>query len=108
MKRSKSLSRRTALEGLGGAVAATALLDGQQDPFRNHSRVPALEELVSAFDFEAVAYARLPRQAYDYMAYGAESEFTLRRNREVFDWVELVPKGVVDVSTVQTATEILG
>jgi 4-hydroxymandelate oxidase len=108
MKRSKSLSRRAALGGLGGAVGATALLEGQQDPFRDHSRVPALDELVTAFDFEAVAYARLPRQAYDYMAYGAESEFTLRRNREVFDWVELVPKGVVDVTTVETATEILG
>src|SRR6201999_1651574 len=107
MKRSKPLTRRAALGGMGSAAATTALLRGQQDPFRDHSRVPALEELVTAFDFEAVAYARLPRQAYDYMAYGAESEFTLRRNREVFDWVELVPKGVVDVSTVQTATEIL-
>ena len=35
-------------------------------------------------------------------------EFTLRRNREVFDWAELVPKGVVNVSPVQTATEVLG
>jgi isopentenyl diphosphate isomerase/L-lactate dehydrogenase-like FMN-dependent dehydrogenase len=64
--------------------------------------------MITASDFEAVAYARLPRQTYDYMAYGVESEFTLRRNRQVFDWVELIPRAVADVSSIQTATEILG
>ena len=37
-----------------------------------------------------------------------EGEFTLRRNREAFNWVELAPARVADVSSVQTATEVLG
>ncbi len=103
-----SMSRRSALRGLAGFLAASPLAFSQQDPFRDHSRVPAMNELLTAFDFEPVAYAKVPRDAYDYMAHGVESEFTLRRNREAFDWVSLVPRGVVNVSSVQTATEILG
>ena len=67
-----------------------------------------MNELLNAFDFEPVFRAKLPRATYDYTSYGGESEFTLRRNRQAFDWVELIPKGVADVRSVQTSTEILG
>ena len=80
----------------------------QQDPLRDHTRVPSLDELVTSFDFERVAFAKLPRATSNYMARGSGGEFTLRRNREAFEWVELIPKGVVDVSLLDTATEILG
>jgi len=102
------VSRRSTFRKLAGFLAASPLLRAQQDPFRDHSRVPGLRELQTAFDFEAVAYAKLPRAAYDYTAYGADSEFTLRRNREAFDWVELIPKRVVEASPLRTETEILG
>ncbi len=100
--------RRHALRALIGFLAASPLLRAQQDPFRDHSRVPKLDELLTALDFEAVAYAKLPRTAYDYTAYGSSSEFTLRRNREAFDWVKLVPKAIADTGTPKTETELLG
>ncbi len=103
-----SLTRRDALCGLAGFLAGSPQIAAQQDPFRDHSRVPGVDELLTAFDFEPVAYAKLPREAYDYTAQGVESEFTLRRNREAFNWVSIVPKSVVDVSSIQTASEILG
>ncbi len=102
------VTRRGAVGSLAGFLAGSPLLLAQQDPFRDHSRVPGIDELVTAFDFEAAAYRKLPRAAYDYTAYGGAGEFTLRRNREAFNWVELVPKGVVDVAQIETATEILG
>jgi 4-hydroxymandelate oxidase len=80
----------------------------QQDTFRDHSRVPGINELVTAFDFEPVAYAKIPRDAYDYTAQGVDGEFTLRRNREAFDWVGIIPKAMVNVSTIKTDTEVLG
>lgn len=80
----------------------------QQDTFRDHSRVPGMNELLTAFDFEPVAYAKISRDAYDYTAQGVDGEFTLRRNREAFDWVSIVPKALVDVSDVRTSTEVLG
>src|SRR5579864_4817618 len=103
-----SATRRTVLGGLGTGIAGTALLKPQQDPFHDHSRVPGMDELKTAIEFEAVAFAKLPRETWTYTAYGVEGEFTLRRNRDAFDWVELVPRGMVDVSSVKTATEILG
>lgn len=102
------LTRRAALRNLAGFVAGSPLLMGQQDPYRPTGRVPGMNELVTTFDFEAVAYAKIPREAYDYTAHGETSEFTVRRNREAFDWVQLVPKGVVDVSSVETTTELFG
>src|SRR5471032_1439407 len=93
---------------MAGFLAGSPLLRSQQDPFRDHSRVPGLNELVTAFDFEPVAYAKVPRYAYDYTAYGTDSEFTLRRNRQAFDWVELIPNRVLDARPIRTATEIIG
>src|SRR5205814_9214063 len=66
-----------------------------------------MEELTTVQEFETVAFARMTPANYAYMAHGGEGEFTLRRNIHAFDWVDLVPKGVVDVSSVQTATQVL-
>ena len=107
MKKASS-TRRTVLRGLSGSLAGASLLQSQQDPFRDHSRVPGMDELATAVEFEPVAFAKLPRETYTYTAYGSEGEFTLRRNREAFDWVEIVPRGVVDAGSVKTATEVLG
>lgn len=60
------------------------------------------------FDFEAAAYERLDRATFNYTARGGGSEFTTRRNREAFDWVQLVPRAVGPSSPIQTASEILG
>ena len=103
-----STTRRTVLRGLSGSLAGASLLQSQQDPFRDHSRVPGMDELATAVEFEPVAFAKLPRETYTYTAYGSEGEFTLRRNREAFDWVEIVPRGLVDAGSVKTATEVLG
>jgi 4-hydroxymandelate oxidase len=102
------LTRRNAFHALAGFLAGSPLLRAQQDPFRDHSRVPGLNELLTVFDFEPVAYAQLPRYAYDYTSYGADGEFTLRRNREAFDWVDLLPRAVAGTTPVSTSTELLG
>ena len=78
------------------------------DPFRDHSRVPGLDELKTAFDFEPVFYAKAPRSVYYYTAYGTDGEFTLRRNREAFEWVELIPNRSSDAAGIQTSTELFG
>jgi 4-hydroxymandelate oxidase len=90
----RSPTRRAAFKAMAALVASSPLARAQQDPFRDHSRVPKIDELLSAVDFEAIAYAKLPRPAYDYTAYGSEGEFTLRRNREAFDWVSLIPGAI--------------
>ena len=106
--RGNRLTRRNAVKGLASFLAGSSLLQAQQDIFRDHSRLPGLDELTSAFDFEPIAYAKLPREVYNYTAYGSGGEFTLRRNRDAFERVELVPRSIPNVTGVDTSTEVCG
>ena len=103
-----SFSRRKALAGLAGFLAGSGRLPGQQDRFRDHSRVAGLDEMRDVFDFEAAAYERLDRETYNFTARGGASEFTVRRNREAFDWVELVPRVGRAGGLPQASGEVLG
>ena len=105
----QSLSRRKALAGLAGLVAGSPLLHAQLDPrpFTSHRRTPGLNEMFSAFDFEPVMYANVPQSVYDYTAHGDGGEWNLRRNRQAFDWVDLLPGKAVDPSTVDLSSQLL-
>jgi 4-hydroxymandelate oxidase len=110
-----SRTRREALAKIAGLVGGSPLfhsaLSAQADPrpFAEHTRIRGFDEMTTAFDFEPVAFANLPRSTYDYTAHGDGSEFTVRRNREAFDWVDLVPGTVAaDPKAVDLSTELLG
>lgn len=103
-----SPTRRAALASLAGFLAGAPRGLGQLDPLRSRPRAAGLEEMRDAFDFEAAAYERLDRATFNYTARGGGGEFTVRRNREAFDWVRLRPKAVGGVSAPRTGTEILG
>src|SRR5262245_35662736 len=110
----RTVSRRKALAGLAGLAAASTMvptsLTGQQDPRppKDHFGHPGLDEVVTAFDSEPLFFANVPLTVYDYTAHGDGSEFTLRRNREAFEWVDLAPGKAVDPRTVDLSTEIFG
>ena len=105
----QSLSRRKALAGLAGLIAGSPLLHAQLDPrpFSAHRRTPGLSEMLSAFDFEPVMFANVPQAVYDYTAHGDGGEWNLRRNRQAFDWVDLIPGKAVDPSTVDLSSQLL-
>ena len=63
---------------------------------------------VNVDDFEAAARERLHPGAHDYIAGGAGDEHTLRENRAAFGRWELRPRVLVDISSVTTATTVLG
>jgi hypothetical protein len=88
------VTRREALLSLASILAATPRLGAQFDPrpLSGHTRAPGLDEMLTAFDFEPICFANMPLARYDFMAHGSDSEFTLRRNREAFQWVELVDR----------------
>jgi 4-hydroxymandelate oxidase len=105
-----SPGRRKALASLAGIFAASPLLRAQIDPHPliGHKRIPSLAELVDAFDFEAICYRNMTYERYDYMAHGDGSEWNLRRNRQAFDWVDIVQGKAVDPASVDMSSEILG
>ena len=95
---------------LAALVAGSPLLAAQRDPRPrgDHRRVPGFAEMTSIFDFEPVFRGNLPQTVYDYTAHGADSEFTIRRNRDAFDWVDVVPGTPIAPATVDTRTTVLG
>jgi L-lactate dehydrogenase (cytochrome) len=54
------------------------------------------------------ARSALPRPIFDYLDGGAEDELALRRSTGSFDSYELLPRMLVDVSSVSGKTEIFG
>src|SRR5439155_4565449 len=66
------------------------------------------KEALDVFDFEPVAKKNLPPAHFGYMVTGIDDEVTLRANREGFLKFQLRPRRLVDVSTIDMTTEILG
>lgn len=105
-----SVSRRRAMLGLGGLLAGSPLLRAQEDPrpLKLHRRVLGFDEMATPFDFETVFSRNLPQWVVDYTDHGAESEWTMRRNREAMSWAEIVERPEVAVQPSGTALELFG
>ncbi len=104
------MTRRGALAGLAGFLAGSPFLQAQEDPWplSRQKRVLGLKEMRTVWDFEAVFRENVNTAVYVYTAEGAGTEWSLRRNRHQFDWVDLVPGKAVDPKSVNLATEVYG
>jgi L-lactate dehydrogenase (cytochrome) len=67
-----------------------------------------LASAASIWDLREIARRRTPRAPFDYTDGAAEEEVALRRSREAYRRVELVPAVLRDVSRVDTSTTLLG
>jgi 4-hydroxymandelate oxidase len=65
-------------------------------------------EAMNLSEMEALARESLPKMAYDYYANGANDEVTLRENRTAYEQIRLLPRVLVDVSTREMGTTVLG
>jgi 4-hydroxymandelate oxidase len=63
---------------------------------------------ITVGEYEDRARAILPQMAFDYYAGGAEDEWTVRENRAAFSRYVLRPRVLVDVSSRDLTTRILG
>jgi L-lactate dehydrogenase (cytochrome) len=71
-------------------------------------RSTTLSECHNLLDLRALAQRRLPRPVFDYMDGGAEDELTERQNTASFDADKLIANSLVDVSSVNMVTRVLG
>jgi len=106
-------ARRAAMARLAGLMAASpvtaAMAQIDPRPLGEHRRVLSLAEMQTAFDFEPVFFGNVLLPIYDYTAHGEGSEFTLRRNIQAFDWVDIVPpRPAIPASQVDLSSELLG
>jgi 4-hydroxymandelate oxidase len=104
----RSMTRRDALAGLAGFLAGSPLLRAQQDPWplSGQKRALGIGEMRNVWDFEAVFHENVSNTIYTYTAQACGTEWTLRRNRQAFEWVDLVPGKAVDPKSVNLATQI--
>jgi L-lactate dehydrogenase (cytochrome) len=59
-------------------------------------------------DLRACARRLTPRPVFDYVEGGSDEEFSMAANREAFTRWQFRPRTLVDVSTVDTSTKVLG
>ena len=71
------------------------------------SRFP-IPELLNLFDYEREAERRIPPAHWGYIAGGANDEVTLGANRAAFDRIMIRYRTMVDVSTRDLRTTVLG
>lgn len=68
----------------------------------------ALRKVLCLDDFERAAAAHLPRPLFGYIAGAAETNLSLRSNRESFDRYRFVPRVLVDISRRSTQRTLFG
>src|SRR5437870_10468631 len=98
MRNLAAMTRRGAILTTVGLPAAR--LAAQQNP-------ASLDRLLSLYDFEADAHARIAHGAWERISGGAADEITLKWNREAYDHIRLKPRILVDVSKEETRTRRL-
>src|SRR5207244_3283693 len=97
-----------------GSAQDYATISARLDAFslrRSHCGMPkhrAKTLFVSVSDFEAVAEAKLPPMAREYLQSGAADEVTLRRNRSIYDSILLKPRVLCGVETLDTSLTLFG
>ncbi|MDH6525445.1 alpha-hydroxy acid oxidase [Polynucleobacter sphagniphilus] len=83
------------------------------DPMMLSPKIPfelisSPQEAINVFDFEPVAFKRVPLAHFAYMATGIDDEVTLRANRSAFQKFPLRPRRMRDVSHVDTSITLFG
>jgi len=103
-----NLARRCFLRFIGlspllGYFSFTDFVIGQEGSEFNS---PA--EAVNVFQFEEAIRKKLPKDVCDFISGGADDERTIRANREAFEEVQIRALRLVNVSHIDTHTEVLG
>lgn len=65
-------------------------------------------EITNVEEYEPLARQRLPKMVFDYYASGAEDQWTLKENRNSFSRILFRPRILIDVSTIDLSTTVLG
>lgn len=90
--------------GLSAKDAAAAEADTPAERDRTDTPLPP----VSLYDYEVAAKRILSGPAWEYFNGGSADEITLRRNRQALDLLQLKPKVLVDVTSIDTSRTLLG
>ncbi len=75
---------------------------------QNGGLIASAADAMSVLDFEPVARAKLSEAHWTWMSAGADDGGTIRANREGFDRYQVRARRLIDVSTIDTGTQLFG
>lgn len=67
-----------------------------------------MTHLLNVWDYREAARRRLPKAFFEFLDRGAEDETLVALNRSELDAIRLKPTNLIDVSTIDTSTSLLG
>ncbi|CAH2062504.1 unnamed protein product [Thlaspi arvense] len=67
-----------------------------------------MDQITNVMEYQAIAKEKLPKMIYDYYASGAEDQWTLQENRNAFSRILFRPRILIDVSSIDMTTTVLG
>jgi L-lactate dehydrogenase (cytochrome) len=67
-----------------------------------------LEQCFNIDDLRKLAKNRLPAPIYEYLRGGADDEWSMQNNLDAFSRIQLLPRTMRDVRTIDTSTTVLG
>jgi len=88
------------------ALVETAQAAESDGPTR--ALIASANDALNVFDFELVARQKLPPAHYGYLATGVDDDATLLANRTGFSKIQIRARRLVDVSRIDTSTELFG
>jgi 4-hydroxymandelate oxidase len=108
-----SINRRNVLTASLASAAAIGLsakdaASAQADTPAERDHTDTSPPPVSLYDYEVAAKRILSAPAWEYFNGGSADEITLRRNRQALDLLQLKPKVLVDVTSIDTSRTLLG
>jgi len=92
--------------GAWSALVESAQAAESDGPTR--ALIASTNDALNVFDFELVARQKLPPAHYGYLATGVDDDATLLANRTGFSKIQIRARRLVDVSRIDTSTELFG
>jgi 4-hydroxymandelate oxidase len=87
---------------------AFGLIDDVTQSAQEPRLIAAAGEALDVFDFEPVAKGKIPPAHWGYLITGTDDDATIKANRDGYSKWALRPRRLVDVSKLDTSTELLG
>ena len=66
------------------------------------------KDILEVMDLEPIAHSKLPPAHWGYMSSGVDDDLTLKANLAAFKRIQLKPRRLVDVSSVDTRVQVFG
>jgi 4-hydroxymandelate oxidase len=94
--------------GIAEWMSAFADVADSESGMPKRALIASPNDAINVFDFEPVARQKIPPAHWGYLATGVDDDATLRANREGFSRLQIRTRRLVDVSRVDTSTELFG